>query len=139
VTANRPLAPSQSHAGGHAAAERCSSEWALTTEQVTALFEAPPALPRTLIGRAVRTGLRRGELLALRWSDVDERLQCLSTQAVDAGVFSTPKTAAGRRQVQPATNGVLGPLFAMEDPAEVDSDVMFGLKRERDGQLHAGT
>jgi hypothetical protein len=27
----------------------------------------------------------------------------------------------------------------MEDPAEVDLDVMFGLKRERDGQLHAGT
>jgi hypothetical protein len=45
----------------------------------------------------------------------------------------------GQVGVQAATNGVLGPLFAMEDPAEVDLDVMFGLKRERDGQLHAGT
>jgi integrase len=75
-------------------------KWALTTEQVTALLEVLPALPRTLVGLAVLTGLRRGELFALRWSDVDERLQCLSIQqAVYEGVFSTPKTAAGRRQV----------------------------------------
>lgn len=75
-------------------------KWALTTAQVTALLEVLPALPRTLVGLAVLTGLRRGELFALRWSDVDERLQCLSIQQpVYDGVFTTPKTAAGLRQV----------------------------------------
>ena len=34
---------------------------------------------------------------------------------------------------------MLGPLFAMQDPAEIDLDLMLRLKRERDGQLHAWT
>jgi hypothetical protein len=45
----------------------------------------------------------------------------------------------GQIGVQPATDGVLGPLFAMQDSAEIDLDLMFRLKRERDGQLHAWT
>lgn len=32
---------------------------------------------------------------------------------------------------------MVGPLFAMKYPTEIDLDLMFGSKRERDGQLHA--
>jgi hypothetical protein len=45
----------------------------------------------------------------------------------------------GQMGVQPAADGVLGPLFAMQDPAEIELDLMFRLKSQRDGQLHAGT
>src|SRR5258705_11242081 len=45
----------------------------------------------------------------------------------------------GQMGVQPATNGVLRPLFAMQDPAEIDLDLMFRLKSQRDGQLRAWT
>lgn len=75
-------------------------KWALTTAQARALLGALPPLARTMIGLAVLTGLRRGELFALRWADVDERARCLSVrQAVYEGTFDTPKTEAGLRRV----------------------------------------
>lgn len=56
------------------------------------LLEALPPLPRTMVGLALLSGLRRGELFALRWSDVDERLRFLTVlEAVYEGTFSTPK------------------------------------------------
>ena len=47
-------------------------KWALTTTQAGALLAALPSLPRTMVGLAMLTGLRRGELFALRWKDIDE-------------------------------------------------------------------
>ncbi len=53
-----------------------------------------------MVGLAVVTGLRRGELFALRWKDLDESRQTLTVrEAVYDGTFSTPKTAAGVRRV----------------------------------------
>jgi integrase len=75
-------------------------KWVLTTGQAAALLDALPPLARTMVGVSLLTGLRRGELFALRWSDIDEREGILTVrQAVYEGVFSTPKTEAGTRQI----------------------------------------
>jgi integrase len=75
-------------------------KWALTTAQAAALLEALPLLARTMVGLAILSGLRRGEVFALRWRDVDETARVLTVrEAVYDGRFSTPKTEAGARQV----------------------------------------
>ncbi len=51
-----------------------------------------------MVGLAILSGLRRGELFALRWRDIDEQKQLLTVrEAVYDGTFSTPKTEAGSR------------------------------------------
>jgi integrase len=75
-------------------------KWALTLEQATALIGALPPLARAMAGLALLSGLRRGELFALRWRDLDEHTDCLTVrEAVYEGVFDTPKTEAGNRQI----------------------------------------
>ncbi len=76
-------------------------KWALTVLQATALLEQLPwLLPRTLVGLALLTALRRGELFALRWRDLDEPAGCLRVcEAVYEGTFDDPKTEAGVRVV----------------------------------------
>lgn len=46
--------------------------WALTTGQAAALLTALPSLARTMVDLAIFSGLRRGELFALRWKDIEE-------------------------------------------------------------------
>ena len=73
-------------------------KWALTVGQAAQLLAVLPALARTLVGLAIVTGLRRGELFGLRWGDIDEGGSCFTIrQAVYEGVFDTPKTVASRR------------------------------------------
>lgn len=75
-------------------------KWALTFDQARRLLEALSPLGRTLVGLALLSGLRRGELFALRWQDVDEPHGMLTVrQAVYEGEFDTPKTQAGFRQI----------------------------------------
>jgi integrase len=53
-----------------------------------------------MVGLAILSGLRRGELFALRWKDIDERARLLTVrEAVYDGTFGTPKTDAGSRQI----------------------------------------
>jgi integrase len=75
-------------------------KWALTTSQAASLLGALPMLPRTMVGLAILSGLRRGELFALRWRDIDEQARLHTVrEAVYDGVFSTPKTEAGTRRI----------------------------------------
>jgi integrase len=47
-------------------------KWALTPQQAAALLDKLPPLGRAMVGLAILSGLRRGELFALRWKDIDE-------------------------------------------------------------------
>lgn len=105
-----------------------AKRWRLVRENVTELVDAPRAeqtssfvpapgdvqrvlaaangmATETLVYMAVMTGLRQGELLGLRWSDVDfenGRLHvCQSAQYVPGKgtVFKTPKTKRSARAV----------------------------------------
>ncbi len=75
-------------------------KWVLTVPQAARLLDALPPLGRTMAGLAMLSGLRRGEVFALRWCDVDTDHECLTVrQAVYEGRFDTPKTQAGVRQI----------------------------------------
>jgi integrase len=75
-------------------------KWVLTVPQAARLLDALPPLGRTMAGLAMLSGLRRGELFALRWCDLDLGHGCLTVrQAVYEGRFDTPKTQAGVRQI----------------------------------------
>jgi len=84
----------------------------LTAEQVRCLLAAARASRlETVLCLAVTTGLRQGELLGLRWSDLDWRTGHLRVQRQvqriggQGLVFGEPKSASGRRVV------VLGPAM----------------------------
>lgn len=72
----------------------------LTTSQAARLLDALAPLPRTMAGLVMLTGLRRGEVFALRWRDLDEESRVLTIrEAIYDGVFDTPKTEASARQI----------------------------------------
>jgi len=76
------------------------------------LVEAAAGWLRTYILMVITTGLRRGELLALRWTDVDLANRTLhvrrALQRTDDGlVFVEPKTALSRR-------GLVLPMIAAD-------------------------
>ena len=53
-----------------------------------------------MVGLALLSGLRRGELFALRWKDIDTTGKRLTVrEAVYDGKFGTPKTEAGQRTI----------------------------------------
>jgi integrase len=72
----------------------------LTTNEVSRLLKALEEPQRTLVLMAVLTGMRIGELLALRWENVDfERKIIRIREAVYEGHNSTPKTQGGIRDI----------------------------------------
>jgi len=71
----------------------------LTTDQAAQLLDVLSPLGRTMAGLALLSGLRRGELFALRWQDVDEHERMLGIrEAVYEGRFihRKPRPAFGR-------------------------------------------
>ena len=78
----------------------------LTAEQVKVLFEAAKGdRLEALYILAVTTGLRQGELLGLRWDDIDLEVGTLRvrrtlTTAKGGPVHSAPKTKGSRRTVR---------------------------------------
>ncbi|MDP9350934.1 MAG: site-specific integrase [Chloroflexota bacterium] len=78
----------------------------LDEEQVRRLLEAACGTRQeALITLAVMTGLRQGELLALRWMDVDLEAESLHVrfQLDHRGQFAQPKTRAARRTLSLST------------------------------------
>ena len=83
---------------------------------------ALPPLARTMVGLAILSGLRRGELFALRWKDIDEQARVLTVrEAVYDGTFGTPKTEAGSRQI-PLSETALRLVHGMEGPGRQDTE-----------------
>jgi integrase len=72
----------------------------LTVDEVTRLLKALDGPAYTLVLSAVLTGMRIGELLALRWKNVDFKRKVIRVrEAVYEGHVSTPKTRSGLRDV----------------------------------------
>jgi integrase len=74
----------------------------VTPGEAEALLESLDAHDRALWGTALYAGLRRGELLALRWEDVDlgeGRIRVERSWDLAEGTAVGPKSAEGRRTV----------------------------------------
>jgi len=72
----------------------------LTAEEVRRLIAASKEPSRTIILLATMTGLRIGEILALRWGRIDLlRGTLLVAETCYKGHFGSPKTRASRREV----------------------------------------
>jgi integrase len=82
------------------------AKWVLTIAQAQQLLDRLSLLPRTIVGLALLTGARRGELFALRWESFDATKHTLSIQeAVYDRVIDRPKTQGSIRIIplsQPA-------------------------------------
>lgn len=77
-----------------------------TVEQMAAFLEHGDRHPLALFWRlALITGMRRGELLALRWDDIDQKRATLAVQRTFAQdrnnqpMISPPKTRSSQRQI----------------------------------------
>ncbi len=105
----------------------------LETEEVEALLRAVPDDPlgrveRVMYLTAAMTGMRQGELFALRWRDVDWAAQRIRVrQNYVRGEFGTPKSKRSSRSV-PLANRVAGELdLLFKDSARKgDDDLVFG-------------
>src|SRR5260370_14412336 len=74
-------------------------KWALTAPQACALPQDLNLKPRTMVALDLTTGLRRGELEALRWEHLNEITGELRVEQHHyRGYIDEPKTEAGRRK-----------------------------------------
>ena len=72
----------------------------LTPPEIRRLLDAADEPVRTLLMCAVLTGMRRGELLGLRWEDVDlEGYRIFVRRALWRGKLVTPKSRRSRRAI----------------------------------------
>lgn len=103
-------------------------KWALTPAQALALIDALPGMARAMVGLTILSGLRRGELFALRWRDIDEAGQRLTVrEAVYDGQFGTPKTGGGHSP-NPALDGGAQAGIGVEGPGEAHGRGRAGLR-----------
>ena len=105
-------------------------KWILTPRQAGDLAAALAPKPRMMVVLALTTGMRRGELLALRWRSLDEENGCLMVnEAVYDDQFDTPKTKAGMRVV-PLADPVLAMLrdWKSRVKRKAPEDLVFGTR-----------
>ncbi len=102
---------------------------ALTPDQFRQLLAELKEPCRSMVLIAVLTGLRRGELFALRWGAVDfERKVMRVREAVYEGHFNTPKTRSSIRNI--SMGGALERLFVSLRPdGAVASDLVFASQK----------
>jgi len=87
----------------------------LTPPEIRRLLEAAEEPVRTLLLCAVLTGMRRGELLGLKWEEIDfEGNRIHVRRALWRGKFVTPKSRRSRRAIDmgPTLKGALGRLLS---------------------------
>jgi integrase len=77
----------------------------LNSEQVQRLATALPEPCRSVVLVAVLTGLRIGEILALRWGRVDFLRGTVAVEETYSGRFGPPKTRSSRRTI-PMSSGL---------------------------------
>ena len=143
---------------------RHAAQWGVVHQNVASLVDAPSvqdaeidiltpgevkAVLQTLKGRpiyalaavALGTGMRRGEMLALRWQDVelDNALlrveRSLEQTSTHGMVFKAPKTRYGRRTITlpPSTVAELRTLWRLQQ----ERRLALGLGRANDGLVFA--
>jgi len=95
----------------------------IAPEKIRELLTALPEPSRSLAQLLVFTGLRIGELLALRWRDVDlERCGLRVTQSVYEGHFDEPKSKRSKRSVPLGAKSIK--ILAARKPAGVNPDAL---------------
>lgn len=101
-----------------------------TPAEAAALIDAlPDARDRAIMATAFYAGLRRGELMGLRWSDVllaEKRIEVRQSYDPRTKTFGTPKSAAGYRigERAPGIPDVLVPYLDQLDRGR--NDLVFG-------------
>jgi integrase len=115
--------------------EATRAERIATREEAAALIDALPPDARALWATALYGGLRRGELRALRWSDVDLAAGTIRVARAwddDPAVGEIePKTKGSRRTV-PIVPGLAALLAAHRDrTGRAGSDLVFGATADR--------
>lgn len=97
----------------------------LSPSEMRLLIDATPARWRPLIASACLLGLRKGELLALRWADVDfERATVRVSSTLYRGCLQPAKTSSSVRSV-PLTGFVAIQLLSLKDSTRSDGDSVF--------------
>jgi len=96
----------------------------LSPAQVRTLINSLPAPCRTIVSLLALTGLRIGELLALRWKHIDISVGAIRVrETVHEGSFGTPKTRSSRRDI-PISLSARGLLQQLSNGATPD-DLVF--------------
>jgi integrase len=102
-----------------------------TPQEAAALLAAVPDRDRAIWGTAIYAGLRRGELLALRWQDVDLKSCTLDVvRSWDLCVGPQETKNRGRRRV-PIASALRETLVAERLRQEAGVDLCFGLGQHR--------
>ena len=95
----------------------------LSPDQLYSLLQRLPEPSKSLVWLLVLTGLRIGELLALRWRDVDLNAGLLRvSRTLYEGHFDEPKTRSSNRTVLLSTKGV--EILSRTRPKAVDPDAL---------------
>jgi integrase len=94
----------------------------LTPKQLNSLLEGLAEPSKSLVWLLVLTGLRIGELLALRWQDVDLKAGLLRvSRTLYEGHFDEPKTRSSIRTVPLSTKAVEIVASFRQDSSNLDS------------------